>query len=74
MGAMSDTLTPLILDFLEWTARQPRSHAEVMDIWRTSCPRLPVWEEAVDQGYVARRGRQVEVTDCGRAFLSQHRP
>ena len=51
-----DTLTPLICDLLEWLERMPRTHAEVIDGWRTSCPRLPVWEEATDKGYVARRG------------------
>jgi hypothetical protein len=69
-GGMSDTLTPLICDLLEWLQRAPRTHAEVMDGWRTSCPRLPVWEEATDNGFVARRGQVVEVTDRGRAFLA----
>jgi hypothetical protein len=45
----------LILDFLEWLAPAPRPYAEVMETWRTSCPRLTVWEDAVDLGYVARR-------------------
>ena len=66
---MNETLAPLIRDFLQWLERQPRTHAEVMESWRTSCPRLPVWEEATDNGYVARKGRRVEITDRGRAFL-----
>ncbi len=69
-----DTLTPLICDLLEWLEREPRTHAEVMDGWRTSCPRLPVWEEATDRRYVARRGRFVEVTPHGRTFLIEYRP
>ncbi len=64
-----EILAPLIRDFLEWVAREPRTHADVMESWRTSCPRLPVWEEATDNGYVARKGRQVEITARGRAFL-----
>jgi hypothetical protein len=72
VGVM-DTLTPLICDFLEWLDREPRTHADVMDVWRTSCPRLPVWEEATDNGYVVRRGPRIEVTERGRAFL-EHRP
>ncbi|HLG45219.1 MAG TPA: hypothetical protein VKY24_03170 [Reyranella sp.] len=68
-----DTLTPLICDLLEWLAREPRTHAEVMEGWRTSCPRLPVWEEATDRGYVARRGRRVEVTPQGYSFLVEQR-
>jgi len=75
---MDDTLTPLILDFLEWLARRPRSYTEVMETWRTSCPRLPVWEEATDNGFVTRRhkGGQaslVELTERGEAFLVLHR-
>ncbi len=68
---MTDTLTPLIRDLLEWLDKEPRTHAEVMDGWRTSCPRLPVWEEATDNRYVARKGTLVEVTDRGRAFLGE---
>jgi hypothetical protein len=67
---MSDTLKPLICDLLEWLERDRRTHAEVMEGWRTSCPRLPVWEEATDNGLVARRGGFVEVTERGRAFLA----
>lgn len=42
---MPDTLQALIADLLEWVG-SGRPYAEVMDAWRTSCPRLPVWEEA----------------------------
>jgi len=73
-----DTLTPLICDLLEWLAREPRSHAEVMDGWRTSCPRLPVWEEANARGFVTREHRPgvgafIAVSRDGRAHLAQHR-
>ncbi|HTR85150.1 MAG TPA: hypothetical protein VMI56_11785 [Reyranella sp.] len=66
---MDATLAPLVRDLLHWLAKEPRHHAEVMEGWRTSCPRLPVWEEATDAGFVARRGPMVEVTERGRAFL-----
>ena len=42
----------LIRQFLEWVAARPRCYADVMEAWRTSCPRLPVWEAAVDGGLV----------------------
>lgn len=68
----------LVLDLVEWVAACPRPYAEVMDAWRTSCPRLPVWEDAVDYGFVAVRretgGSHVHVTPGGRAFLAAHRP
>jgi hypothetical protein len=67
-------LEPLIFDLVEWVARQPRLYAEVMEVWRTSCPRLSVWEEAVDRGLLASEaapqgGVFVSVTDGGRRFL-----
>lgn len=68
---LSDTMTPLVRDLLEWLDRQPRTYAAVIDGWRTSCPRLPVWEEATDRRFVARRGAMVEVTPRGRAFLAR---
>jgi hypothetical protein len=47
-------LDPLILDLLEWIARERRSYADVIEAWRTSCPRLTVWEDAVDRGFAVR--------------------
>jgi hypothetical protein len=65
----------LILDLLEWIAKQERSYEEVMDAWRTSCPRLPVWEDAYDRGLVMRReqnGRTlVFVTPSGLSRLAE---
>jgi len=69
---MADTLAPLILDFLDWIAAGPRPYSEVMDAWRTSCPRLTVWEDAIDRGLViVRREDQllVDLTPLGRTFL-----
>jgi hypothetical protein len=47
----------LILDLLEWLAARDRSYEEVLETWRTSCPKLPVWEEANDRGLVTREER-----------------
>ena len=52
---MGDSVTEsLILDLLEWLVKRDRSYEEVMDAWRTSCPRLPVWEDANDRGLVMK--------------------
>ena len=73
---MREATDALVLDLVEWIAREPRPYAEVIDTWRTSCPRLTVWEDAVDHGYVARRptaeGLHVTVTEDGQAFLRAH--
>jgi hypothetical protein len=71
---MTDILDPLIRDLVEWVAKEPRLYGDVLEAWRTSCPRLTVWEDAPDRGFVERRlvegrGVVVIVTDAGREFL-----
>lgn len=63
----------LILDLLEWIAKQERSYDDTMDAWRTSCPKLPVWEDATDRGLIERDANIVRLTPAGRAFLQEHR-
>jgi len=43
----------LVMDLLAWVAARPRTYRETMEAWRTSCPRLPVWEDAIGHGLVA---------------------
>jgi len=67
---MAATLDPLVLDLVAFVAAAPRPYDEVIDAWRTSCPRLTVWEDAVDRGYVSSRfepgrGRLVSVSAAG---------
>jgi hypothetical protein len=75
---MSDNLDALILDLLEWVGPDPRPYIEVMDARRTSCPRLPVWEETNERGFLDRRivegeGRFVSVSTVGMEHLRRHR-
>jgi hypothetical protein len=72
---MSDsTVENLILNLLEWLADGERSYEDVIAAWRTSCPRLPVWEDANDRGLVSvveANGRcVVRITRLGLAFLT----
>jgi D-3-phosphoglycerate dehydrogenase len=74
---MSDPVEPLIVDLLEWIARAPRPYAEVMEVWRTSCPRLPVWEEANARGFLEQRHPAgspavVVITEAGSRRLAEH--
>jgi D-3-phosphoglycerate dehydrogenase len=76
---LSDTVEALILDLLEWIGAGSRPYSEVMDAWRTSCPRLPVWEDATERGFIGRhheegRGELISVTVLGREYLAKHRP
>ncbi len=72
---MSEIVDALLFDMLSWLARGPQSYAEVMEAWRTSCPRLTVWEDAVERGLVEHarsdQVRMVQITLAGRAFLAQ---
>jgi hypothetical protein len=75
---MTDTVENLILDLVEWVGRRERTYDETMAAWRTSCPKLPVWEDATERGLVeiaSANGRSmVRVTSAGFAFLEQKRP
>jgi hypothetical protein len=78
MSQATDTVDTLILDLLEWMGPTPRPYAEVLEAWRTSCPRLPVWEDANDRGFIARqhapaRGAFVSVSAAGAEHLRRHR-
>jgi len=67
---MVDTVVEaLIVDLLQWLAERERTYEEVMSAWRTSCPKLPVWEDANDRGLVALDAGMVRITDAGRALL-----
>jgi hypothetical protein len=76
--AMPEPVDALILDLLEWVGPTPRPYDEVMEVWRTSCPRLSVWEDANDRGFIARqhvpgRGSLISVSPAGAAHLRRHR-
>jgi hypothetical protein len=75
---MTDTVENLILDLVEWVGRKERTYDETMEAWRTSCPRLPVWEDATERGFVetatASSRSLVRATPAGLAFLAEKRP
>jgi hypothetical protein len=71
---MSDAADPLVLDFVEWIARERRAYSEVIGAWKTSCPRLTIWEDAAECGYVTREtiaglGLVIRVTEAGEKLL-----
>jgi hypothetical protein len=78
MVAMPDAVDALILDLLEWVGPRARPYDEVMEVWRTSCPRLPVWEDANDRGFLVREhvpgaGQMIVVSPAGLEHLRRHR-
>ncbi len=68
----------LTLQFLAWVAERPRTYGDAMDRWRTSCPRLSIWEDALIERLVQLENRDgkprdasdVTLTRRGRALLN----
>ena len=67
----------LTRQLLDWIGTEPRSYIETMDAWRTSCPRLTIWEDALSAGLIERvpgstiGDATVRVTAAGQTFLQQ---
>lgn len=75
---MIDPIEPLLLDLLEWLRNKPRAYSEVIEVWRTSCPRLPVWEEANMRGFLEKHHEAgseayVSLSAAGLAYVEVHR-
>ncbi len=73
---MPGTVPSATLDLLTWLSTRPRTYDETMAAWRTHCPRLAVWEDALEDELVqvtrsrnGRGGAAVELTERGRAAL-----
>ena len=60
---------PLTRDLLAWLAATPRTYRETMEVWRTSCPHLSIWEDAIGDGLVRVRSGRVELTSAGEGLL-----
>jgi hypothetical protein len=68
----------LTLQLLSWVAERPRTYDETMQAWRSTCPRLTIWEDAVRAGLLVIADGQsmkeaaVLLSDSGRALLNGH--
>jgi hypothetical protein len=79
-GTRRIELTSLTRDLLEWLYRAPRTYAETMEAWRSTCPRLTIWEDALADDLVEVRGEAgtpmhncpVRLTPRGRDALRNH--
>jgi hypothetical protein len=62
-------------DLLAWLELRLRGYAETLDAWRTHCPRLAVWEDAIADGLVCvvrdAGSSSVGLTERGRAALAR---
>ena len=74
---MTTAHASLTLQLLEWIAARPRTHAELMEAWKTTCPRMAIWEDACADGLVgggAGRDSLVYLTEAGRRLLRAGEP
>jgi hypothetical protein len=75
-GGMEAQPSLIMLQFLQWVADRPRSREDVMEAWKSSCPRFPVWEDARADGLIQQCGgeaglHRVELTARGRDALER---
>jgi hypothetical protein len=70
MAESAVTVTAPTVQLLVWLAERPRSYAETIEVWKTSCPRLSVWEDALTDDLVRVERACVQLTPAGRALLA----
>ena len=46
LGAGRGHAGTLVLELLDWLAREPRTHRETIQTWGSHCPRITPWEDA----------------------------
>jgi hypothetical protein len=61
----------LTTQLLEWLDQEPRSYAETLDAWKTSCPRLSIWEDALADRLIRIEAGRVHVTPSGHALIAE---
>jgi hypothetical protein len=75
---MPEPVNALMLQFLDWLAKEPRNYAQAMESWRTSCPRLTIWEDALAAGLIqikagtSMQQAEVALTPRGKEMLRQN--
>jgi hypothetical protein len=73
-----EPISLLTIEFLTWLSLRPRTYADAMEAWRSSCPRLTVWEDALADGLIqfgsgsTLQQSEVTLTPRGRAALEEH--
>lgn len=67
----------LTRQLLEWVQAAPHSYAEALDVWRSSCPRHTIWEDALEAGLIDCSGDErhlLTLTAAGRDYLEAPAP
>ena len=73
---MSEAAHLLMIEFLDWISRRPRTYAETMNAWQSTCPRHTIWEDAMIDGFIELDRKptlvdpEVILTPLGKAMLN----
>jgi hypothetical protein len=59
------------LQLLAWIAERSRTYPETIEVWKSSCPRLTVWEDALSDGLVRIEHGHVLLTPSGTELLAK---
>jgi hypothetical protein len=57
-------------ELLTWVTARPRTYEDVLEAWRSNCPRLAVWDDAVTAGLVTAGRDGVTLTEQGVSALA----
>ena len=68
---MADPARLLTMQFLSWLAAKPRRYGEVKDAWRSTCPRLTIWEDALEDGLIRFRNGGERLSDDSSVTLTE---
>lgn len=63
-------VTAPTLELLTWITARPRTYEDVVEAWKSNCPRLAVWDDAATAGLVTAGRDGVALTERGLAALA----
>lgn len=76
-ATVAGTHAGLVRQLLDWAQARPRTYAEAMEVWSSWCPKLSVWEDALEAGLIqvipapgqGKAAAAVQLTARGRAAI-----
>ena len=68
---MADANRALTIQLREWISNRPRTYAETLEAWHSTCPCLSIWEDVCIEGLIEhdRHRDIVRPSAKGRALL-----
>ena len=64
----------LTRQLLQWIRSERRTYADALDVWRSSCPRHTIWEDALAAGFIdcgSAPASPLALTPAGERFLRE---